>query len=131
MRWKIAKACKIYNFSASHFLPNVQDGHKCKRLHGHNYTVEVEIRGEMNPTSGWVQDFGEIDDNMKPIIKKLDHYHLNDIDGLGNPTAEVLAGWIMEQYPIMNVYRVRVWETDRCWAEVVNTEGKWPVEMRM
>ena len=129
MRWKSAKCCKMYSFSASHFLPNVPDGHKCKRLHGHNYTVEVEVRGEMNPNRGWVQDFGEIDKNMKPIIDQLDHHHLNDV--IENPTAEMLAGWIMEQYPVMNVYRIRVWETDKCWAEVVNTEGKWPMEMRM
>ena len=129
MRWKSAKCCKMYSFSASHFLPNVPDGHKCKRLHGHNYTVEVEVRGEMNPNRGWVQDFGEIDKNMKSIIDQLDHHHLNDV--IENPTAEMLAGWIMEQYPVMNVYRIRVWETDKCWAEVVNTEGKWPMEMRM
>ena len=130
-RWPAAKCCKIFKFCASHYLPNVPSNHPCGRVHGHNYVVEVEVRGEMNPTRGWVEDFGSIKDNMKPILETLDHHNLNDIDGLGNPTAEVLAGWIMGQYPVMNVYRIRVWETDSCWAEVVNTEGKWPREMRM
>ena len=128
---RYSRICKIYTFSASHLLPNVPDWHKCKRLHGHNYKVEIEARGEINENFGWVIDFGDIDDNMKPILDELDHHHLNDIPGLENPTAEVLAHWILGKYPIKYVFRVRVWETDRCWADAINADGQWPRELRL
>ena len=131
MRWKTARACKSYTFSASHRLTCVPKGHQCARLHGHNYKVEVVIAGEMNPEKMWVQDFADIDKQMKPILDLLDHYHLNDIPGLENPTAECLAGWILSRYSCKNVYKIRVYETDKCYAEVFNSEGRWPAELRM
>lgn len=128
---KYSRICKVYKFSASHQLPHVPDGHKCKRLHGHNYKIEIEVRGEINFNLGWVVDFAEIDDNMKPIIEKLDHFHLNDIPGLENPTAENIAHWILNEYPIKYVFRVRVWETDKCWADAINADGLWTKDLRL
>ncbi|MDX3106021.1 6-carboxytetrahydropterin synthase QueD [Nonomuraea angiospora] len=83
-----------FTFEAAHRLPNVPEGHKCARLHGHSYRVEVHIRGEVDPVSGWLIDFGEIKKAFKPLLDQLDHYYLNEIAGLENPTSEVLAKWI-------------------------------------
>tara|TARA_B110000858_G_scaffold25355_1_gene26027 strand:+ start:158 stop:514 length:357 start_codon:yes stop_codon:yes gene_type:complete len=85
---------KDFTFEAAHFLPNVPDEHKCKRLHGHSYHVTIHIEGEIDPTNGWVMDFSELKKHFKPIHDRLDHRFLNDINGLENPTSENLARWI-------------------------------------
>jgi len=85
---------KDFTFEAAHHLPEVPEGHKCRRLHGHSYRVRVYVEGELDPTLGWVVDFAEIRETCEPILQQLDHYYLNEIDGLDNPTAEVLAKWI-------------------------------------
>ncbi|MBL0213735.1 MAG: 6-carboxytetrahydropterin synthase QueD [Myxococcales bacterium] len=84
---------RIYRFEAAHFLPKVPAGHKCARMHGHSYSVEVVIDGEIDPERGWVMDFAEIDEHAGPLVKQLDHQVLNEIDGLANPTSELLAVW--------------------------------------
>jgi 6-pyruvoyltetrahydropterin/6-carboxytetrahydropterin synthase len=88
---------KEFSFDAAHRLPNVPQGHKCARLHGHTYHVTIFVTGEVGETSGWVIDFGDIKAAFKPILKQLDHYYLNDIDGLENPTAENIARWIWQR----------------------------------
>jgi 6-pyruvoyltetrahydropterin/6-carboxytetrahydropterin synthase len=85
---------KEFGFEAAHRLPNVPEGHKCARLHGHSFRVEVHVRGAVDPELGWVMDFAEIKAACRPIIDRLDHYYLNEIEGLENPTSEVLARWI-------------------------------------
>lgn len=85
---------KDFTFEAAHHLPEVPEGHKCRRLHGHSYRVRVYIEGELDPRLGWVVDFAEIRQACEPIRQQLDHYYLNEIEGLENPTAEVLAQWI-------------------------------------
>ena len=88
---------KEFTFEAAHMLPNVPDGHKCKRLHGHSYRVRVYVSGDLDPTLGWVLDFADIREACEPIRLELDHYYLNDIEGLENPTSEVLARWIWQR----------------------------------
>jgi 6-pyruvoyltetrahydropterin/6-carboxytetrahydropterin synthase len=83
-----------FAFEAAHRLPNAPAGHKCGRLHGHSFRVSVVCEGEVDPHSGWLVDFGRIKDGMTPILDKLDHHYLNEIEGLENPTAENLARWI-------------------------------------
>ena len=83
-----------FGFEAAHRLPNVPDGHKCRRLHGHSYRVEVRVRGDVDPVSGMVIDFAEIKAAFAPLDDQLDHRYLNEVDGLENPTAENLARWI-------------------------------------
>ena len=104
---------KEFRFEAAHLLPQVPDGHKCKRLHGHSYRVRICIEGEVDPALGWVVDFAEIAEAFEPIRKRLDHYYLNEIAGLENPTSEMLARWIWERLlpslPILS--RVEVGET--------------------
>ncbi|GAA2737967.1 6-carboxytetrahydropterin synthase QueD [Actinocorallia aurantiaca] len=83
-----------FTFEAAHRLPNVPDGHKCARLHGHSYRLEVHVRGEVDESMGWLMDFADVKAAVKPVIDRLDHYYLNEISGLENPTSEVLAKWV-------------------------------------
>lgn len=102
-----------FSFEAAHHLPNVPEGHKCARLHGHSYKVEVHVLGPVGDQSGWVQDFGEIKAVFKPLEDRLDHYYLNEIEGLENPTSEVLAKWIWDRLisELPNLSEIRVRET--------------------
>jgi len=88
---------KEFTFEAAHRLPNVPVDHKCARLHGHSYQVAVHISGPVDEHAGWVRDFADLSAAVRPLIDRLDHYYLNDIEGLENPTSEVLARWIWER----------------------------------
>lgn len=85
---------KTFRFEAAHRLPNVSACHKCGRLHGHSYQVDVIVEGDVNPQTGMVIDFAEITEAWAPLHAVLDHYYLNEIEGLENPTSEILAPWI-------------------------------------
>ena len=86
-----------FTFEAAHRLPYVPEGHKCSRLHGHSFRVEVRVRGDIDPATGMVIDFAEIKGAFAPLLDRLDHYFLNEIEGLDNPTSENLARWIWER----------------------------------
>ncbi len=86
-----------FTFEAAHRLPQVPQGHKCARLHGHSYHLEVHVQGEVDPTLGWVMDFADIKAAVKPVIDQLDHYYLNEVPGLENPTSENLARWAWDR----------------------------------
>jgi len=88
---------KDFTFEAAHRLPNVPEGHKCGRLHGHSFVVRVAVAGSVGPDTGWVVDFADLKSAFRVIYDQLDHRYLNDIDGLDNPTSEVLAVWIWER----------------------------------
>jgi 6-pyruvoyltetrahydropterin/6-carboxytetrahydropterin synthase len=107
-----------FKFEAAHRLPNVPTDHKCSRLHGHSYQVQVHVKGEVDPQAGWVIDFGNIKDACKPVIAQLDHYYLNEIPGLENPTSERLAAWIWNELsaslPMMSAVMVRETCTSGC-----------------
>lgn len=105
--------CRKYNFAAAHLLPQAPEGHPCRRLHGHSYEVEVAVRGEVDPKTGWLMDYGEIDRRVKPLIAELDHQTLNEIPGLENPTSEILCGWLWEalQAELPGLHRISVAET--------------------
>src|ERR1700674_3449699 len=85
-----------FTFEAAHRLPNVPPGHKCSRLHGHSYRVEVRVQGDIDPVTGMVIDFAEIKAAFAPLLDQLDHYFLNEVEGLENPTSENLARWIWD-----------------------------------
>lgn len=113
-------------FEAAHRLPNLPETHRCCRLHGHNYRVKVAVQGPLEPTLGWVVDFGMVDQIVGDIVAPLDHHYLNDIEGLENPTAEWIAAWIgkrlaltvLNQKPLHIEY-VEVQEVD-------GKEVRWP-----
>jgi 6-pyruvoyltetrahydropterin/6-carboxytetrahydropterin synthase len=85
---------KIFQIEAAHRLTGVPAGHKCARLHGHSFRVEVHVSGEIDAKAGWVMDFADVKTAFAPIFERLDHHYLNDIEGLENPTSERLAMWI-------------------------------------
>ncbi|KFA93911.1 6-carboxytetrahydropterin synthase QueD [Archangium violaceum] len=88
---------KEFTFEAAHRLPNVPPGHKCARLHGHSYRVTLHVQGPVGADSGWVMDFADLTEAFKPLHAQLDHYYLNEIEGLSNPTSENLARWIWQR----------------------------------
>ena len=88
---------KRFSIEAAHRLPNVPEGHKCARLHGHSFQVEVHVSGEPGADTGWVMDFSDIKAAFAPIHAQLDHHCLNDVEGLENPTSERLASWIWDR----------------------------------
>lgn len=91
------KIFKEFSFEAAHRLPNVPTGHKCARLHGHSFTVRISVEGPVGEESGWVMDFADIGEAYSAIHQQLDHYYLNDIEGLENPTSENIARWIWQR----------------------------------
>lgn len=86
-----------YHFEAAHHLPRVPPTHKCHRVHGHGYRVNVLVEGEVDPDMGWLVDFADIDRQVAPLIARLDHQLLNEIPGLENPTSEHLAAWLWRE----------------------------------
>jgi 6-pyruvoyltetrahydropterin/6-carboxytetrahydropterin synthase len=87
-------AFREFTFEGAHRLPHVPEGHKCARLHGHSFHVEIRVRGDVDSATGMVVDFSEIEEAFAPVHDQLDHHYLNEIDGLENPTSENLARWI-------------------------------------
>jgi len=102
-----------FSFEAAHFLPRAPEGHKCHRLHGHSFRVEVTLEGEVDPEVGWFVDYGVIREAVEPIRGELDHYCLNEISGLENPTSEHLCRWIWLRLKpqLPSLVRIMVHET--------------------
>ena len=108
---------KIFTIEAAHRLPNVPAAHKCARLHGHSFQIEVRLRGPVT-NAGWVQDFADISQAFTPLYQQLDHSYLNEIPGLENPTSEILAKWIWQRLkpalPLLSEISVRETCTAGC-----------------
>jgi 6-pyruvoyltetrahydropterin/6-carboxytetrahydropterin synthase len=88
---------RAFTIEAAHRLPNVPQGHKCSRLHGHSFRIELQLSGDVDAHSGWVIDFADVKAAFQPTYDRLDHHYLNEIPGLENPTSENLARWIWDQ----------------------------------
>jgi len=88
---------KVFQIEAAHRLPNLPATHKCSRLHGHSFRIEVHIEGAVDDKLGWVMDFADLKTAFEPLFQQLDHNYLNDIAGLENPTSENLARWIWQR----------------------------------
>lgn len=85
---------KQFSIEAAHWLPNVAADHKCRRMHGHSFQIQVYVRGPVDPQLGWVMDFAEIKAAFAPVEDEIDHRCLNEVEGLENPTSENLARWL-------------------------------------
>ena len=88
---------KQFSIEAAHWLPNVPPGHKCARMHGHSFQIQVHVRGPVDSHLGWVMDFADIKAAFAPIEEQIDHRCLNEVEGLENPTSENLARWLWKQ----------------------------------
>jgi len=88
---------KTFRIEAAHRLPNVPPGHKCSRLHGHSFAIEVHVKGPVDPVLGWVMDFADMKAAFAPLFERLDHRYLNEVAGLENPTSENLARWVWKE----------------------------------
>jgi 6-pyruvoyltetrahydropterin/6-carboxytetrahydropterin synthase len=104
---------KVFFIEAAHRLPHVPHGHKCARLHGHSFRVEIHVSGPVREDVGWVMDFADIKGAFQPLFDQLDHHYLNEVEGLTNPTSENLARWIWSRLrPVLPLLsRVVVCET--------------------
>lgn len=88
---------KSFTLESAHRLPHVPPGHKCARVHGHSFRVELHVSGPVDATLGWVMDFADLKQAFEPLFQQLDHRYLNDVPGLENPTSENLARWIWRE----------------------------------
>ena len=104
---------KEYRFEAAHSLPFVPAGHNCARVHGHSYKLEITVSGPVDPKTGWLIDFGVIDDAWHDLFLRFDHHNLNDVPGLENSTCENIAGFVWRALTprIPALSAVTVWET--------------------
>jgi 6-pyruvoyltetrahydropterin/6-carboxytetrahydropterin synthase len=122
---KFATISRNYRFEAAHSIPGLPPHHKCARVHGHSYLVELRISGELD-SIGFVEgiDFGALDLVMEQLLKLLDHQTLNDVPGLEQPTVENIAWWLVDMVgkALGRAVAVRVYEgglggMPRSWAE--------------
>lgn len=88
---------RVFQIEAAHKLPHVPAGHKCARVHGHSFRIEIHVSGPVGEHSGWVMDFADLRIAFQPLFERLDHHYLNEIEGLENPTSENLARWIWQR----------------------------------
>jgi len=118
MQSHFVELVKDFRFEAAHWLPTVPEGHKCRRMHGHSFRGEVAVRGEVDPKTGWLIDFADLKKVVDPIVYQLDHYCLNEIEGLDNPTSEMVAVWLWNrlapQIPILHRVTIEETCTSRC-----------------
>lgn len=114
---------KTYQFEAAHLLPRLPKSHKCRRLHGHSFKVEIVVAGECDSKLGWLMDYAEISRRFRPIWKKLDHRYLNEIPGLKNPTSEEIAVWIWKKLKPKLPLLAEVVVAETCTARAVYRGG--------
>ena len=109
---------KEFTFESAHRLPNVPEGHKCARLHGHSFQARIYVNGDVLAHEGWIMDFSDLKAAFKPLYEQLDHNYLNEIEGLENPTSENLAIWIWRHLkpalPLLSKVEIRETCTSGC-----------------
>jgi 6-pyruvoyltetrahydropterin/6-carboxytetrahydropterin synthase len=115
---------RTFQFEAAHRLTQVPSGHKCARLHGHSFQVEVVVEGPLDPQLGWVMDYADIKAAFAPLYQQLDHNYLNDLPGLENPTSELLAIWIWERLKPALPLLTEIGVAETCTARCVYRGGQ-------
>lgn len=117
---------KEFTIEAAHRLADLPPDHKCGRLHGHSFRIEIHVRGAVKEPCGWVMDFADLKKSFEPVMDELDHRYLNEVKGLSNPTSENLCRWIWDrlrpELPLLSKVVVRETCTTGCVYE--GEEGK-------
>lgn len=88
---------KEFTFEGAHFLPAAPKDHPNARIHGHSFRVRVSIDGEPDPDTGLVVHFDDLESALEDMRVTLDHNFLNNIDGLDNPTLELITKWMWDR----------------------------------
>jgi 6-pyruvoyltetrahydropterin/6-carboxytetrahydropterin synthase len=114
---------KSFQFEAAHLLPHLPATHKCRRLHGHSFKVEIAVFGECDPKLGWLIDYAEISEAFRPLYDQLDHFYLNEIAGLENPTSENVAVWIWKHLKPRLPLLTEVAVAETCTARAIYRGG--------
>lgn len=106
-----ARMTVSFHFESAHRMPNFPEGHPNARLHGHSYSGEAIIEGPIEPATGFVMDYDEVQKTVNEVAGRLDHLYLNDVPGLGLPTSENLAQWLYQELgarvPLLRAITVR------------------------
>lgn len=104
---------KQFTFDAAHYLPHVPDAHKCKHIHGHTYHLTLFFEGAISHDFGWIIDYSEIKKTVAPILNLVDHQFLNEVEGLENPTCEIICTWLWQKIkPLLSTLkRIELKET--------------------
>ena len=102
-----------FQIESARFLPHLPAEHPCSRMHGHSFKIILTLVGDLDPKIGWVIDYNEIQAKMSPLLSLIDHRVLNDVEGLSNPTSELLAKWLFDRASVAlpQLKRVSVAET--------------------
>jgi 6-pyruvoyltetrahydropterin/6-carboxytetrahydropterin synthase len=116
---------RAFTIEAAHRLPNVPVGHKCSRLHGHSFRIELHITGPVEAHSGWVMDFADVREAFQSTYDQLDHHYLNEVPGLENPTSENLARWIWQQMKPRLPLLAKIVVHETCTSGAVYDGGDW------
>ena len=105
---------KTFRFEAAHFLPEAGADHKCVNMHGHSWKVEITVRGKIDAEKGWFMDYSDIKSAWRKLENLLDHSVLNEIEGLENPTSELLAVWIWDKLvgKLSGLHAITIFETE-------------------
>jgi len=108
------KLVHIIRFEAARKLTKVPKDHPCSNLYGLAFKLEIHVEGHVNPETGFVMDFNDIEKSFQPIKRKIDHNYLNDIKELENPTSEILIKWIWNNLkPELNeLKKLVLWENE-------------------
>lgn len=112
-----AHVWRRYYFQAAHQLPNVPAGHKCRNMHGHGFAVMLHATHKVGDGDLSI-DYDHLDHCWAPVFEQIDHACLNELDGLANPTSELISQWIWNKVkPTLAVLsNVTVYETASCGA---------------
>jgi 6-pyruvoyltetrahydropterin/6-carboxytetrahydropterin synthase len=108
------KLVQTIRFESARKLTKVPKNHPCSNLYGLAFKLEIHVKGNVNPKTGFVVDFSDIERNFEPLKEKLDHNYLNDIEGLENPTSEILVEWIWNNLKsnVSNLSKLVLWENE-------------------
>jgi 6-pyruvoyltetrahydropterin/6-carboxytetrahydropterin synthase len=88
---------KTWHFESARHLTGIPPEHRCSRVHGSSFTVEVTVAAPLDPVTGWCVDFDDMEQQWRRLYEVLDHRLLNEVEGLENPTTEHIAVWILDR----------------------------------